>query len=219
MTMNALLLAPSTVLILGLSLPTSQGTYTKGGEFPTTSPRVRPEVTATAMPNAPVYPGTPMIVPQVSVQKMPNTPVFPQPPVSIHGEAASFCESTVNSSGNAAWMDCHGSLSVCTNNTCLVADGCPEGSTGVFFYGGQPAQIPMANGYLCVQPFQPALFRLAPTAAVGGRAELQLDITTAPQAGAITPGSTWYFQYWFRDTAAGGAGSNLSDGLRITFCH
>ena len=33
----------------------------------------------------------------------------------------------------------------------------------------------------------------------------------------ITAGSTWNFQNWFRDPAAGGAFFNLSDGLEITF--
>lgn len=33
----------------------------------------------------------------------------------------------------------------------------------------------------------------------------------------LNPGETWNFQLWYRDTAAGGAGFNLSDGLRVTF--
>jgi hypothetical protein len=36
--------------------------------------------------------------------------------------------------------------------------------------------------------------------------------------GLVAPGSTWYFQAWFRDPAAGGAAFNLSDGLAVTFC-
>jgi hypothetical protein len=38
-----------------------------------------------------------------------------------------------------------------------------------------------------------------------------------PLVGPILPGSTWYFQYWFRDPLGGGAGANLTDGLRMTF--
>jgi hypothetical protein len=37
-------------------------------------------------------------------------------------------------------------------------------------------------------------------------------------AGQITAGSTWNFQFWFRDPVAGGASFNLSDGLEVTFC-
>jgi hypothetical protein len=36
--------------------------------------------------------------------------------------------------------------------------------------------------------------------------------------GALTAGSTWYFQYWYRDPLAGGANFNLSDALGGTFC-
>jgi hypothetical protein len=39
----------------------------------------------------------------------------------------------------------------------------------------------------------------------------------APAAGALVSGSTWFFQCWFRDTAAGGSNTNLSNGLRVTF--
>jgi hypothetical protein len=46
-----------------------------------------------------------------------------------------------------------------------------------------------------------------------------LDIQSPPQAsGQITDFSTWIFQFWYRDPAAGGAYFNLSDGLEITFC-
>jgi len=141
------------------------------------------------------------------------------PPVVQQGSAEGYCTSTINSTGLAATMGCAGSLSVCQNNTCLAADGVPAGNLGLFFYGAQAARIPMADGYLCVSPYHPGLFRILPWVSAGSnlRAELQLDLDTLPQAGAITPGSTWCFQYWFRDPAAGGTGSNLSDGLRITF--
>ena len=36
--------------------------------------------------------------------------------------------------------------------------------------------------------------------------------------GAINPGDTHNFQYWYRDPLSMGAGYNLSDGLSITFC-
>ena len=149
-----------------------------------------------------------------------NLPSAP-PPVVVQGEARSFCTSTTNSTGLAAKMGCAGSLSVCQNNTCLVAEGVPAGSFGLFIYGSHEARLPVANGTLCVSPFHPGLFRIAPAVVANAslRAELELDIPSLPAAGAITPGSTWCFQYWFRDAAAGGAGSDFSDGLRITFCH
>ena len=49
---------------------------------------------------------------------------------------------------------------------------------------------------------------------------IQLDSNLPQQSFAfsqITPGSTWNFQLWFRDTPAGGAGYNLSSALGLTF--
>jgi hypothetical protein len=36
-------------------------------------------------------------------------------------------------------------------------------------------------------------------------------------SGAITPGSTWYFQFWYRDPAMGAPGFNLSSALSVSF--
>ena len=90
---------------------------------------------------------------------------------------------------------------------------------GIFFYGETEMQMPFGNGYLCVNPLAPALYRVSSLACAGagGEAQAHLDFTALPTGGAITGGSTWCFQYWYRDPAAGGAGANLTHGLRLTF--
>jgi len=46
-----------------------------------------------------------------------------------------------------------------------------------------------------------------------------LDITNPPEAsGQIFAGSTWNFQFWYRDPLGGPAGFNFSDGLEVPFC-
>ncbi len=51
----------------------------------------------------------------------------------------------------------------------------------------------------------------------GGVLQFQVDFDHPAISAKVTAGSRRNFQAWFRDTAAGGAGSNLSNGLTIDF--
>jgi hypothetical protein len=54
-----------------------------------------------------------------------------------------------------------------------------------------------------------------------GQVQRTLDFTTGRLAsgpGEWTLGSSWTVQYYYRDLAAGGSGTNLSDALRFTVC-
>jgi hypothetical protein len=56
---------------------------------------------------------------------------------------------------------------------------------------------------------------------LGGTVALPIDLTAPPFSGGasqITAGSTWRFQFWFRDPQGGPAGFNTSDAMRVTFC-
>lgn len=136
------------------------------------------------------------------------------------GHAVNFCESSPNSSGLAARMQFTGSLSIEANRASLEVFQAPAGHPGFFFYGRDPFHVPMFDGYLCVSPFSPGLVRLDPGlfTDAAGHAQRALDFQALPALGEITPGSTWRFQFWFRDWTTGGAGSNLSDGLEVAFC-
>ena len=53
-----------------------------------------------------------------------------------------------------------------------------------------------------------------------GYAELEVDLEDRPfvdTPGEVSPGTTWYFQGWYRDPGAGGSGVNLTDALAITW--
>ena len=89
----------------------------------------------------------------------------------------------------------------------------------MFFYSELPGAVPFGDGTLCLGG---SFYRLQPPVQsdASGNVSRLLDFTQAPAnagAGMITPGSTWYTQYWYRDPAAGGAGFNLSNGLKTTF--
>jgi len=129
------------------------------------------------------------------------------------------CIAAVNSTGSGAVIAATGSTSVSANDLLLRAEPVPAGQFGVFFYGPGQAQVAFGNGYRCVAGSGVGLFRLPITAASGGQVlTWAVDNTAAPGgAGQLTAGSTWNFQAWFRDPAAGGTAFNLSDGVELTF--
>jgi hypothetical protein len=131
----------------------------------------------------------------------------------------SFCSSTVNSTGMAAYFSASGTNSVSANNLVLEVNGMPN-QMGIFFYGTNQLNggngIPLGNGTLCVGG---QIFRfLPPYLASSNFASLAIDLTNPPQStGQILAGSTWHFQAWFRDPPAGGAYFDFSDAYTIIF--
>ena len=95
---------------------------------------------------------------------------------------------------------------------------------GLFYYGPQPAQVPFGDGFRCVGGGSTGTFRLNPPLMTDsfGDAIRALDMTQPPMgsgSGQVTGGSTWYFQFWYRDPQGpGGSGFNFSDGLQVDFC-
>lgn len=130
---------------------------------------------------------------------------------------SNHCTSLPNSSGAPATMSSSGTTSVAANDFVLEAQDCPKGQVGVFFLASSPASTPFGNGVLCVAGAVdrfPAFVVVQPD----GSAALAVDNQSPPAQGKLLPGTTWNFQFWFRDPNAGGAQFNLSDGLAATFC-
>jgi len=131
-----------------------------------------------------------------------------------------YCSTSPNSAGPGALMGSLGTTSVDLDDFSLIATGAPPDKVGIFFYGAQAGQAPLGNGTRCVAL---PLFRLRPpqTCDAAGTALMKLRLwgPGAPHgSGAILAGSTWRFQFWYRDPAAGGWGFNVSDGLEVPFC-
>ncbi len=131
-----------------------------------------------------------------------------------------FCTSVANSSGSPATISVSGQASILANDMTLSAASSAIQTVGLFFYGANQVQVPFGDGFRCVGGM---LFRLPPplSSDTSGAVQRALDFTQSPLSsgpGEIQPGSTWNFQYWFRDPfGTGGAGFNLSDGLSINF--
>ncbi len=126
------------------------------------------------------------------------------------------CFSSSNSVGAGAVMASQGGTSLSANALLLTSMGAPPGQNGLFFYGPTETVQFFGHGILCVTGGVTRLPVLITDAL--GAAEQDLDVTLPLHAGQITAGSTWFFQFWYRDPAAGGAAFNLSDALGATFC-
>jgi hypothetical protein len=128
-----------------------------------------------------------------------------------------FCAATPSAGGLICSMASTGSVSVSENDFTLIAATGPGEARGLFLCGPARAQLPFGDGYLCISPFFPGIFRLQPpvVASPDGVFSRTLDLQDLPTGCVITPGSTWYFQLWFRD--AGPVGFHTSNGLAVPF--
>ena len=132
------------------------------------------------------------------------------------GAVWSYCISGLNSAGKHAFIGSSGSTGIAQNDMQLLIEGCPSITVGMFFFGSVPTRSPFGEGYLCVTGNQ---HRLLPTIATNksGTGSYALDFTD-PALAVISPGTTWRFQFWYRDPQIVGHGFNLSNGLAATFC-
>ena len=140
----------------------------------------------------------------------------------ITDNVTNYCISAGNSAGPGSWMGASGTTSITANDFQLHAGGAVPFRPGLFYYGPDEALVPFGNGFGCVGAGALGIHRLQPPLLTNilGNASRPLDFTAHPAnsgLGQINPGSTWSFQFWYRDPDAGGSGFNLSDGLRVTF--
>jgi hypothetical protein len=131
---------------------------------------------------------------------------------------SAYCPGSPNSTGSPATLSDQGSTSLALNDLRFSVAGGPPGEKGLVILGTQQAQNPFGNGTLCLGG---NLQRILPpvTLSAEGKGIHPIDFEDPTQPTAqIAPGSTWYFQFWYRDSAAGVGDFNLSNGLSATFC-
>jgi hypothetical protein len=140
----------------------------------------------------------------------PNTgPLCPSP--------YNFCFTSPNTfDPNGSYMGWAGSQFVSNNDFVLIASSVPPNAAGLFFMGLNETFSTFGNGFRCVGG-SVARFSVI-HANTFGDAVQNVDMTVSPALGRIVAGSTWKFQFWYRNPLAGGAGFNLSDGLSVDFC-
>lgn len=132
-----------------------------------------------------------------------------------------YCAANLNSNGTAASLTMTGTSSIGDNNMTLVCQAASPNRPGIYFYGPNQISVPFGEGVRCVGG---SIFRVPPAIITdgAGTASKALDFNSPPTggggAGAILPGSTWNFQFWYRDPPGGASGFNLSEGLSVDFC-
>lgn len=129
-----------------------------------------------------------------------------------------YCIAAPNSVSPGAFIGYTGSTSIGVNDFRLRVTGATS-APGLFYYGDQSTQVPLGDGWLCVTG---NAFRLGPATNAPGGVNSRLVNFAAPPAGSgpgqVLPGSTWYFQYRYRNVNGPlGTGYNQSDGLQVTF--
>lgn len=124
-----------------------------------------------------------------------------------------YCSAAPNSTGGPLVLYHSGTTSLAANDLLLHGVGGPSGVSGIFFMGSGQTSIPFGNGQFCVG----GSVRRVVSASVNilGQVAGRVD-SAVPSIGALTPGSTWNFQYIYRDVA--GAGFNASSALSVVFC-
>ena len=133
---------------------------------------------------------------------------------------SNYCTGEVNTTGLPGRISFSGSAFVGFNDLSLVASDVPTDQFGIFYYG--PNQVngglgdPFGEGRRCVGG-QTVRLPIVNTGS-SGSAEQSIDNTQSPHAENIQPGSSWNFQFWYRDPNGGPVGYNLTDALSITFC-
>ncbi len=154
------------------------------------------------------------------IRRMRCTLEFWRPSVySTDGGAGNYCAGAVNSTGLGSSMDRMGSTSVGAQNLTLLAHELPSGVSGLFFYGAQQVQVPFGDGFRCVGGTTQRVLPVV-TSDAFGTATRSVNWNAAYAAGiqaAGAGGASLNFQCWYRDTAAGMSGFNLSDGIEIPF--
>jgi hypothetical protein len=132
---------------------------------------------------------------------------------------STYCIAAPNSTGSGATIGAQGNAVHALNDFVVTCAGLPPNTTTLLYCGPNQAQQPFANGWRCVAGTTTRIGGATPVGPTGLYSR-RIDRTQPPlDAGpnAIVPGATRHFQLWYRNVLAGGAGSNLSDGLRVVF--
>jgi len=129
------------------------------------------------------------------------------------GPGSSYCTAAPNSTGLGSEIQASGSSSLADASLSLHATNAPPGEPCIFYAGPIPLNTPFGDGLRCAGG---STLRLYPPVQESAGAYVK-TVDFGVHGATLASMGTAYFQCWYRDPAAGGAGFNLSDGLELTF--
>ncbi|MEM9380413.1 MAG: hypothetical protein AAGB93_10740 [Planctomycetota bacterium] len=140
------------------------------------------------------------------------------------GDAIGFpaCAPRVNSTGDGAFLMAYGDDRAVANLFELRTTGLPPGAAGFFLASMSADIVPGpggSQGTLCLGAPVGRILDSVQFATPFGAAAWRVDLTSIPQPNGtvqVLPGTTWYFQQWYRD-ANPGPTSNFSGSARVFF--
>lgn len=125
-----------------------------------------------------------------------------------------YCAALANSTGSPARIAGSGSRVVAQNDVDFEVDRLPPNGFGYFIMSRTAARTPVAAGELCLGGTITRYSLFVQHSGNAGRIQFSPNLPALPPASAILPGSTWRFQYWFRDA---GPTSSFSPGMEVRF--
>lgn len=123
--------------------------------------------------------------------------------------------SVVNSVGKTPDLEAFGSPAAVDNDCVLYADDLPPQQFALFIISAGTHIVPNFNGGVGTLCLAQPLGRLGTAQRIGASGTLQktLDLNALP-LGPTQPGTTWYFQLWYRDNAQV---MNFTSAREVTF--
>ena len=130
--------------------------------------------------------------------------------MDVQPPGGSYCSVIQNSLSAVTRMWASGSSSISANDLSIFAGPIPY-QIALIYYGNAATQVPFGNGYRCVAGQTQRLQAMAPLCGSIGQ-----DVDWSEQPAFLAqPGTTLYFQAWYRDPFGGASPFNLSDGYAI----
>ena len=125
------------------------------------------------------------------------------------------------STATGASLSGSGTADVLFDDLVLYVEGVRAGASGLVFMGPVSIQTPFGDGFRCVGAGGTGTFRFPVRQADTEGRFRETDLVARSQTfagGTITPGSTWFFQGWYRDPLGPcGNGFNLTNALEVLF--